>query len=96
MNQEIPTLIAAGEVDVMITGIMEAGYYVAEDSRLAAPLISEPFTHGQLGILLPPGNEELLDWVNAFLAEEQAVGRLGELAKQYIYRDKAPALDMAA
>ena len=38
INQEIPGLVASGEADVMITEIMEAGYYVGQDSRLAAPL----------------------------------------------------------
>ena len=34
-NEEIPTLIAEGEADVMITEITEAPYYVQTDSRLA-------------------------------------------------------------
>ena len=38
VNQEIPGLVASGEADVMITEIMEAGYYVGQDSRLAADL----------------------------------------------------------
>lgn len=37
----------------MLTDIMEAGYYAGQDSRLAVPLIYEPFTSGQLGILMP-------------------------------------------
>lgn len=37
-NEEIPSLVAEGEVDVMITEITEAPYYVQTDSRLAAPL----------------------------------------------------------
>ena len=48
----------------------EAGWYVGQDSRLAAPLIYEPFTRGELGVLMPKGNEALLDYVNAFLKEE--------------------------
>ena len=71
VNQEIPGLIASGEADVMITEIMEAGYYVGQDSRLAAPLIHEPFTHGELGVLMPKGSEALLSYVNAFLEEEK-------------------------
>ncbi|MBR1496790.1 MAG: transporter substrate-binding domain-containing protein [Oscillospiraceae bacterium] len=86
VNQEIPGLVAAGEADVMITEIMEAGYYVGQDSRLAAPLIYEPFTHGQLGVLMPKGSETLLNYVNAFLAEEKASGRIDALAEEYIYR----------
>ena len=86
VNQEIPGLIASGEADVMITEVMEAGYYTGQDDRLAAPLIYEPFTDGQLGVLMPKGSEDLLEYVNAFLAEERENGRLDELAEQYIYR----------
>ena len=86
INQEIPGLVASGEADVMITEIMEAGYYVGQDSRLAAPLIYEPFTDGQLGILMPKGSEDLLEYVNQFLDDEKKTGRLDELAEQYIYR----------
>ena len=86
VNQDIPGLVAAGEADIMITEIMEAGYYVGQDSRLAAPLIYEPFTRGELGVLMPKGSEALLDYVNAFLKEEKESGRIGELAEEYIYR----------
>ena len=86
INQEIPGLVASGEADVMITEVMEAGYYVGQDSRLAAPLIYEPFTDGQLGILMPKGSEDLLEYVNQFLDDEKKSSRLDELAEQYIYR----------
>ena len=86
INQEIPGLVASGEADVMITEIMEAGYYVGQDNRLAAPLIFEPFTRGQLGVLMPKGSDDLLDYVNAFLAAEKESGRIDELAEKYIYR----------
>ena len=86
INQEIPGLIASGAADVMITEVMEAGYYVGQDSRLAAPLIHEPFTRGELGVLMPKGSEDLLSYVNDFLAEEKASGRIDELAEEYIYR----------
>ncbi|MBQ9605511.1 MAG: transporter substrate-binding domain-containing protein [Firmicutes bacterium] len=85
-NAEIPGLIAEGEADVMITEIMEAGYYAGQDSRLAAPLIYKPFTNGQLGFLMPKGSEDLLEYVNTFLDEEKASGRIDELADMYIYR----------
>ena len=85
-NQEIPGLIASGEADVMITEIMEAGYYVGQDDRLAAPLIHEPFTHGELGVLMPKGSEDLLNYVNEFLAKEKDSGRIDELAEDYFYK----------
>lgn len=86
VNQEIPGLIASGEADVMITEIMEAGYYVGQDDRLAAPLIHEPFTNGELGVLMPKGSEDLLDYVNEFLANEKKSGRIDELAEEYFYK----------
>ena len=98
VNQEIPALVAEGEADIMITEIMEAGYYVGLDERLAAPLIHEPFTRGQLGALMPAGSEDLLSYVNEFLAAEKASGRIDELADEYIYHsaDAEEALRPAA
>ena len=85
VNQEIPGLVASGAADVMITEIMEAGYYVSQDERLAAPLIFEPFTHGELGVLMPKGSEALLAYVNSFLEKETRSGRIEALGEQYIY-----------
>ncbi|MDO5132848.1 MAG: transporter substrate-binding domain-containing protein [Eubacteriales bacterium] len=98
VNQEIPGLIASGEADVMITEIMEAAYYVGQDGRLAAPLIYEPFTNGELGMLMPKGSEDLLEYVNEFLEDERQSGRLDELADEYIYRyfEKEEELQPAA
>ncbi len=96
VNQEIPGLIAAGEADVMITETMEAGYYVGQDDRLAAPLIYEPFTRGELGVLMPAGSEDLLEYVNAFLQMEKESGRIVELAEKYIYRYIEEKPDKAA
>ena len=84
VNEEIPGLVASGRADVMITEILEAEYYASRDPRLAAPLLKSPFTHGELGFLLPPGGESLLEYVNAFLARERASDRLDELAEQYL------------
>ena len=86
VNQEIPGLVASGEADVMITETMEAGFYVGQDPRLAAPLIYEPFTQAELGVLMPKGSEDLLAYVNDFLEKETASGRMDELAEEYIYR----------
>ena len=85
VNEEIPGLIASGKADVMITEIMEAAYYCSKDKRLAAPLLEKPFTHGQLGALLPPGNEALRDYVNGFIGQERRTGRLDELKTIYLH-----------
>ena len=87
-NDEIPSLIASGQADVMITEILEAGYYVRKDSRLAAPLIHSPFTRGELGVLMPKGKDDLLDFVNSFILDEKLSGRIEELANRYIYCDE--------
>ena len=84
VNEEIPGLVASGKADVMITEIMEAEYYASRDSRLAAPLLNKPFTHGELGFLLPPGGESLLEYVNGFIEKERESGRLDELGEIYL------------
>ena len=84
VNEEIPGLVASGRADVMITEILEAEYYASQDPRLAAPLLKEPFTRGQLGFLLPPGSEPLLEYVNGFIEKERESGRLDELGEIYL------------
>ncbi|MBR2788233.1 MAG: transporter substrate-binding domain-containing protein [Erysipelotrichaceae bacterium] len=84
-NAKIPHLIAEGEADVMITEILEAGYYVQMDDRLAAPLINEPFTSGELGILMPKGYDKLLKYTDEFIEEGKASGFIDMLANKYIY-----------
>ena len=85
VNEEIPGLIAAGKADVMITEIMEAAYYCSGDKRLAAPLLDTPFTRGELGALLPPGNEALREYVNGFLRDARRSGKLDELKSFYLH-----------
>lgn len=84
-DAEIPHLIAEGEADVMITEILEAGYYVQIEDRLAAPLINEPFNHGQLGILMPKGYDRLLKYTNQFIDRQRENGTIDMLANKYIY-----------
>ena len=82
-NEEIPTLIAEGEADVMITEITEAPWYVQNDPRLAAPLINSPFTHGEIGVLMRKGQDDLLALVNAVIAQMKADGSLRHLHEKY-------------
>ena len=83
-NEEINQLIAEGKADVMITEVCEAGYYAGKDSRLAAPLVDEPFSQGEIGALMNAGSEDLCAYVNDFLAREEKSGRLDELRDTYI------------
>ncbi len=82
-NEEIPMLIAEGGADLMITEITEAPYYVQADTRLAAPLLNAPFTHGQIGVLMKKGQEDLLQMVNNKIQEMKADGSLRRLHEKY-------------
>ena len=82
-NEEIPPLIAEGKADIMITEILEAPYYVKNDSRLSAPLLSQPFTDGEVGILMSKGNEELLQKVNSYISKIKNNGVLKLLHEKY-------------
>jgi len=82
-NEEIPSKVAEGDADVMITEITEAPWYVQNDPRLAAPLLATPFTHGQIGVLMRKGQDDLLDLVNALIAQMKADGTLRELHEKY-------------
>ena len=81
-NEEIPSLIAEGEADVMITEITEAPYYVQTDPRLAAPLLNAPFTHGEIGVLMRKGQDDLLDLVNGVIRRMKADGSLRRLCEK--------------
>ena len=82
-NEEIPSLIAEGEADVMITEITEAPYYVQTDTRLAAPLLNEPFTNGEIGVLMRKGQEDLLQLVNNVIHQMKSDGSLRQLHEKY-------------
>lgn len=82
-NEEIPTLVAEGHADVMITEITEAPYYVQTDSRLAAPLLNDPFNHGEIGVLMQKGQDDLLQMVNATIRQMKSDGTLRQLHEKY-------------
>ena len=82
-NEEIPSLVAQGEADVMITEITEAPWYVQNDSRLAAPLLNTPFTHGEIGVLMRKGQDDLLQAVNNTIRQMKSDGTLRRLHEKY-------------
>ena len=82
-NEEIPSLIAKGEADVMITEITEAPYYVQTDSRLASPLLNNPFTHGEIGVLMRKGQDDLMEMVNNAIRKMKSDGTLRRLHEKY-------------
>ena len=82
-NEEIPNQVAEDHADAMITEITEAPWYVQNDPRLAAPLIEKPFTHGEIGVLMCKGQDDLLALVNAVIAQMKADGTLRQLHEKY-------------
>ena len=82
-NEEIPTQVAEGHADVMITEITEAPWYEQNDLRLAAPLLNTPFTHGEIGVLMRRGQDDLLTLVNAVIAQMKDDGSLRKLHEKY-------------
>ena len=82
-NEEIPSLIAEGEADVMITEITEAPYYIQADTRLAAPLMNAPFTNGEIGVLMRKGQDDLLQLVNDVIRQMKSDGTLRQLQQKY-------------
>ena len=82
-NEAIPSQVAEGSADVMITEITEAPWYVQNDPRLAAPLLNSPFTHGEIGVLMRKGQDDLLDLVNTVIAQMKAEGTLRQLCEKY-------------
>ena len=67
----------------MITEITEAPYYVQTDPRLAAPLLNEPFTHGEIGVLMRKGQDDLLRLVNDVIHQMKKDGTLRQLHEKY-------------
>ncbi|WP_297669393.1 transporter substrate-binding domain-containing protein [uncultured Desulfovibrio sp.] len=87
-NEEIPAQVAEGKADVMITEITEAPYYEKTDMRLAAPLLNKPFTHGEIGVLIRRGQDDLLHLINTIIAAMKKDGSLQKLHTKYglVYR----------
>ena len=82
-NEEIPTMVAEGKADIMITEITEAPYYVKVDNRLAAPLLDKPFTRGEIGVLMRKGQDDLLQLVNNVIYQMKADGSMLALHNKY-------------
>ena len=83
-NAEIAGLVAEGKADVMITETMEARRYVRDNKKLAAPLVENPFTKNNFGILMAKGDQDFLNFVNMWMEEVQMNGTMAELEAKYI------------
>ena len=69
--------------DVMITEVTEAPWYVRNDPRLAAPLLADPFTHSEIGVLMRKGQDDLLQLVNDVIRQMKSDGTLRQLQQKY-------------
>jgi len=67
----------------MITEITEAPWYIQNDPRLAAPLLNTPFTHGEIGVLMRKGQDDLLQMVNNAIRQMKSDGTLRSLHEKY-------------
>lgn len=67
VNDEIPGLVGEGKADVMITETLEAEYYTGANKKLAAPLLCEPFTQDEFGVMAAKENGALLEIVNSII-----------------------------
>ena len=58
-------------------------WYVRNDPRLAASLLAEPFTRGEIGVLMRKGQDDLLAFVNTVLVKMAADGTLDSLKAKH-------------
>jgi cyclohexadienyl dehydratase len=84
-NLDIPSMVAEGKVDVMITDSIEAIYYASQDSRLYAALTDNTFTKSQKGYLMHRGDPVFQNWVNLWMEEMELNGEFDRLKEKWIY-----------
>lgn len=82
-NLSIPSLVADGRADVMITDNVEAMLAASQDSRLAAPGADAPWTMESLGFMTHRDDQAFLNWLNLFLSQAEADGSLKALRAKY-------------
>jgi cyclohexadienyl dehydratase len=82
-NLAIPSFIAERRADVMLTDNVEALQAAAIDSRLVAVSADKPWTVETLGLMTNRDDQAFLNWLNLFLSQAEADGRLPELRKKY-------------
>ena len=75
--------MAEDHADVMITEVIEAPWYLQNGPRLAAPLLNNSFTYGDIGVLMRKGQEDILTLVNDVIAQMKADGTLRQLHEKY-------------
>ena len=82
-NLAIPSLIADRRADVMLTDNVEAILAAREDPRLVAVSADRPWTSESLGLMTNRDDQAFLNWLNLFLNQAEADGRLPALREKY-------------
>ena len=82
-NLAIPSLIADRRADVMLTDNVEAILAARKDPRLVAVSANRPWTTETLGLMTTRDDQAFLNWLNLFLSQAEADGRLPALREKY-------------
>lgn len=83
-NLEIPSMVAEGKVDVMITDSVEAKRYAKDDSRLFAACTDHPFTMNQFGYLMQRGDQVFANFIDLWMEEMYLQKEFDRLYKNWI------------
>ncbi len=83
-NAEIPGMVAAGKVDVMITDSPEAIRYAKDDSRLYAALLDNTFTKNQFGIMMQRNDPVFANFINIWMEEMKLQGQFDKLYDKWM------------
>lgn len=82
-NLAIPSFIAGGRADVMLTDNVEAVEAARKDPTLVAVSPDKPLSTETLGLMTERDDQAFLNWLNLFLSQAEADGRLPKLRKEY-------------
>lgn len=83
-NLDIPDMVAAGQVDVMITDNVEAMLVAGKNSKLYAVSPNETFTKDDFGYMLPRDDQAFLNWMNLWMHQMHQKGELSKLKMKWI------------
>lgn len=83
-NLDIPTKIAAGEVDVMITDNVEAMLVAGKRPELYAVSPENTLTKDDFGYMLPRDDSALLNYLNLWIHQMQMKGDFDALRAKWI------------
>lgn len=77
-----PTLTADVLAEPQLFDLAIGGITIT-DTRLAAPLLNDPFTHGEIGVLMQKGQDDLMEMVNNAIRRMKSDGTLRRLHEKY-------------